>query len=258
MKKLFWFIGIISLLSVLFISCSRVSADINEEVVFDKHPVFGKGGIDMNPLQEGSCIKSPFTKTYKFVMTPTRYEENFTNIYTLDRTSVSLNAFLTLRLIKGKTPVLLRNFGVDWYENSLQEPFREMIRNKLCTYSMIELVSGRNIHEEGKDEIQKKIEDYIKTLDMPVEVVTLVISKVEPPEEVQKELNTLAQEKAKEKTQEQRIKTEKAKWEANKAQADAEKILYTGMGFTPAQYIDYLRAMALQNRSDILRIENIK
>jgi regulator of protease activity HflC (stomatin/prohibitin superfamily) len=235
-----------------------VSADINEEVVFDKHPIFGKGGIDLTPLQEGSCVKSPYTKTYKFVMTPTQYEENFTNLFTNDQTSVNINVFLRLQPQKGKTPILLRDFGVDWYRNSLQEIVREIVRKKLSSFSMLELVANRTIYDKAKTEIQQEIEAYVKTINLPIEVISFVVSKVEPPEEIRNELNTLSQEKAKEQTQKQRLKTEEARLVVNKAQAEAEAVLYRGMGFTPAQYIEYLRALALQNRSDIIRVENIK
>jgi regulator of protease activity HflC (stomatin/prohibitin superfamily) len=123
---------------------------------------------------------------------------------------------------------------------------------------MLELVADRRIYDEAKIEIQQQIEDYVKKINLPIEVISFVVSKVEPPEEIRNELNTLSQEKAKEQTQKQRLKTEEARLVANKAQAEAEKALYTGMGFTPTQYIEYLRALALQNRADIIRFENIK
>jgi len=258
MKRSLVYLGIVSLCLICFISCSRVSADINEEVVFDKHPIFGEGGIDMVPLQEGSCITSPYTKTYKFTMTPTQYEENFTNLFTNDQTSVNINVFLRLKPQRGRTPVLLRDFGVDWYKNSLQEFVREIVRNKLSSFSMLELVANSKIFDEAKTVIQKQIEEYVIKIDLPVDVISFVVSKVEPPVEIRNELNTLSQEKAREQAQKQRLRTEEARLIANRAQAKAEVELYKGMGFTPAQYIDYLRAIALRSRSDILRIENIK
>jgi regulator of protease activity HflC (stomatin/prohibitin superfamily) len=258
MKRLFWFIGVLLTLFAFFAGCSRVSADINEEVVFDKHPFFEEGGIDMVPLKQGSCYKSATTKAYKFVMTPTQFEENFTNLFTRDQTSVNLNAFLTLQLKKGKTPLLLYDFGLDWYKNSIQEPFREMVRNKLCTFDMLELVSGRGIYDTIKYEIQEQIKEHINKIKIPVDVIALVISKVEPPEEVRNELNLISLEKSKKQTQILRLQTEEARLESEKASAKADRAYMLEMGFNQSQYIEYLRAKALQNRSDVIRIENIK
>jgi hypothetical protein len=223
------------------------------------HPLFGKGGIDLTPLQEGSCMKSPYTKVYKFIMTPVQYEENFTNLVTNDQTSVDLNAFLTLKIIKGKSPVLLKDFGMEWYQNSLRERFREIVRDKLCSFSMLDLIANRHLYEnEAKDYIRKQTESYIVEKRLPLEIVGLVISKVEPPEAVRYELNTLSQEKAKEQTQKQRLKTEEARLAAEVAKAKVEKAFCREMGFTPAQYIEYMRALALQSRSDIIRFESVK
>lgn len=240
------------------VSCSRVSADINEEVVFDQHPIFGKGGISLVPLKEGSCVVSPLTKTYKFVMHPVQHEEHFANLSTSDQTFVDLNAFLTLKPHRGLTPLLLREWGNAWYENNVQEAFREMVRNKLCAFAMLDLVANRQIYDEIKGDIREQIKEHIAKIGLPVEVVALVISKVEPPEEIRNELNTLSQEKAKEQTQKQKLRTEEARLAAEQARARADRAYMKEMGFTPAQYIEYLRAKALDNRSDILRFENVK
>jgi regulator of protease activity HflC (stomatin/prohibitin superfamily) len=259
MKRLFLFAGTFSLLIFIFVACSRVSVDVNEEIVFDKHPLFGKGGIDPTPLQEGSCVTSVYTKTYKFTMTPVQYEENFANLFTNDQTSVNLNAFLTLKINKGKSPVLLRNFGMEWYKNSVQERFREIVRDKLCSFSMLDLIANRHLYDnEIKEHVREQLGNYMAEKSLPIEITSLVISKVEPPEEVRNELNTLSQEKAKEQTQKQRLSTEKARLEAEKARAKADNAYMREMGFTPEQYINYLRAEALQNRSDIIRIEAVK
>jgi regulator of protease activity HflC (stomatin/prohibitin superfamily) len=257
MKRLFFLLGFFFLLFICFLCCSRVSADINEEVVFDKHPLFARGGIDMIPLQQGSCVVSPYTKTYKFVMTPVQYEENFTNLSTSDQTFVDLNAFLTLKIQRGKSPLLLREFGEKWYENNVQEAFREMVRNKLCVFSMLDLVANRKIYDEIKEDIRKQVEEYIIKTGLQIEVTALVISKVEPPEAIRNELNTLSQEKAKGQTQKQQQETEELRLETERARAKADRAYMEEMGFSRDQYIDYLKAKALQNRSDIIRIEKI-
>jgi hypothetical protein len=259
MRQLVWILGIFSLCLICFFSCSRESADINEEVVFDKHPLFGRGGIDRTPLQEGSCLKSPYTKAYKFVMTPIQYEEGFTNLVTKDQTSVNLNAFLTLQIQRGKTPRLLEDFGMDWYRHNVQERFREIVRDKLCSFPMLALVGQRQLYDgEIKEHLITATADFIRKKGVPVDVLSVVISKVEPPEEVRKEMNNLSIETSKLQTEQQRLLTEEARLAAEIAKAKADKAYCKEMGFTPAQYIDYLRALALQNRSDIIRFENIK
>jgi len=254
MKFVFFF----PLCWILFSSCSRVHADINEEVVFDKHPFFGTGGVDLVPLQSGACFKKATTNAYKFVMMPSQFEENIPNLYSNDNSFVDINVFLRLKPVRGKTPVLLRDFGLDWYKQSLQEFVRRCIRDELSGYSMEQLVSERSIYDSAMAVVKERTETYVKEINLPVEIISFVVSKVEPPEEIRSEMNALSLERARERAEIQRLRTEEARMVANRAQAKAEAALYQGLGFTPAQYINYLRAQALLNRSDIIRIETIE
>ncbi|MDL2223735.1 hypothetical protein LJB92_00285 [Bacteroidales bacterium OttesenSCG-928-M06] len=255
MKRVFLFLGFISL--IFFVTaCSRVSADANEEVIFDYHPVFwGKKGIDPIPFNSGSCFKLPWTKVHKFIMSPVQYEEGFKNLISSDQASVNLNAFITLQIEPGKSPELLKRYGIDWYKNNVQEVFREIIRNKLCFYNLKELTTDRILYENIKEDVYKKMIEYINKKQIPVSIENLVISKAEPSESVREEMDNLAKENVKLETEVLKRKTAEASLDRIVLEARAIKMAIGESGLTPTLYVELQKILALaenQSKSVIL------
>lgn len=239
----------------------RVPANINEEVVFEKHPVlWGRKGIDPKPLTAGSCVKLPWTRAYRFNMLPVQYVEQFENLISRDDASMSVNAFLTLQIKEGESPRMLRKFGLEWYENNVKEPFREIVRDELCAYDLKVLVSSREVYAQGiKDAIRESLEEYIYRKGIPVAIENIVISTAEPSEDVRIVMDELSKENSRLDAEKQRRETQLVRQETERARAEADRIYMRTIGFTPQQYILYLRAQALMaNPGNVLRLENIE
>ena len=131
-----------------FSSCSLVGVDADQEGVFIKKPwFFGSGGISETPLSEGSEWRVWSTSFIKFTMTPIQYDEKFDDIMSSDNTPVDLSAHVLIKIIDGKTPLLLDKFGISWYQNDIQKTFCNDIRNEISKYPMMELTCKRSIYD---------------------------------------------------------------------------------------------------------------
>ena len=259
MKRNKFFSGIVMVLAAMVLAgCSLCGVDGDEEGVFIKKPyIFGKGGVDPKALVEGSAWKVFSTDfvTYKHV--PVKYTETFDDVFCDDNTPLDLSAHLTLRIQRGKSPILHMNYGQDWYSNNIKENFREIVRNFISTYDMYTLVSNREVYDSVKVDITEKLQEYIVRLDsdkeFPVDIVNVVVDKAKPNSEVMAELNktaTMAQQKQ---TQLKQQEMEEQRRITENKRALADKEYQKQMGLSPEQFIA-LRALELEN----LKVEMVR
>ena len=149
MRKLSDFImGCIMLIlpALTFTSCGKVGP--GEEGVLVKTPwFFGHGGVDDEPVSTGLIWTAPTTTCYTFPVIPVQYDEKFADIMSSDNTPVDLSAHALIRIIQGRTPVLLSRFGEKWYENDIQKDFCNEVRNEISKWPMMELTCRREIYD---------------------------------------------------------------------------------------------------------------
>lgn len=257
MKKIYF------MLVALFATFSLTSCDIctvdgTEEGVFIKKPwFFGEGGVDPEALTNGSEWKVWSTDYVVYSVINTKYTENFDDVATNETTPVDMDAHIFLRITPGKSPILHKNYGQDWYENNIKDMFRKYIKDFVSRYDMITLVSSREIYDEIEPVIMEQMRTYIATLsqtkELPIEVVNVVVDKAMPNEGVREELNNTAIYMQQRNTQVMKQEMEVARRETERLRALADKEYQNTMGFTPQQFI-MLRALELENQ----KIEMIK
>lgn len=120
MKK-FISISFIAVFTLLLTSCHFVSPNADEEaVLIDKPWFFGHGGVDDTPATTGLkwCWWSTSSETFK--ITPQRYDEVFDDIFSNDNTPLDFNTYINIQIEQGKSPILLKNYGINWYKNNIQ------------------------------------------------------------------------------------------------------------------------------------------
>ncbi len=258
MRRIIVILAVLSASVVLSALIFRVSADVGTVLVFDTHPFLGSGGIQPVPLKSGSCVKWPWTRVYRVDVLPVQYHEPFENLISMDMASVSLNAFITMQVNENEASRLLKNFGPEWYANNIQEPFREMVRNKLCSYPLRDLTGNRNVYEEIKDHLREAMEEYVYKKGIPASIENIVISRAEPSESVRQEMDNLSKENARLQTEMQRKKTEQARLETEIARARADRAYMQTMGFSRAEFIEHRKAEALLlNPGGVFRIGTV-
>ena len=240
-------------------SCvSLVSVDGDEEGVFIKKPwFFGNEGVESEALTEGSAWKVFTTDFVTYKKIPIKYTEVFDDVFCDDNTPLDLSAHITLKIADGKSPILHKNYGPDWYINNVKENFREIIRNFISTYNMYTLVSDREVYDQVKKDIAEKMQTYFNKLneiaEFPIQIVNVVVDKAKPNDMVLEELNktaAIAQQKITQQRQqemeEQRILTEQKR-------ADADKAYMLRMNLSPDAFIRLKYAEIELEKVDMIR-----
>lgn len=257
MRK-FYFILLAFIAAAFLPSCSLCAVDGGEEGVFIKQPLFfGDGGVQEQALTQGSEWKVFSTNFVIYSTVNTRYSVSFDDIATDETTPLDITAHIFLKIKEGKSPILHKNYGPNWYENNIKDVFSKHIRNFVSMHDMRTLISERDCYETIEKELRDDMTDHItelsKTKELPIEVVNIVIDKAKPNKDVLDELNNTAIYMQQKQTElmKQAMQVERKKTEHLRALADKE--YQRTMGFTPQQFIS-LRALELENQ----KIEMIK
>ena len=257
MRKIFSFLMVIVTM-ITITSCQLCTVDGGEEGVFIKQPwFFGQGGVDEEPLTRGSAWKVFSTDYIVYSVVNNKYSVSFDDIATDEATPLDITAHLFLKIKEGKSPILHKNYGPDWYERNIKEVFSKHVRNFVSMHDMRSLISERDIYEEIEQTLKNDMTEYFielsKAKEFPVEVVNVVIDKAKPNNNVLDELNNTAIYMQQKQTEimKQEMQRERKKTENLRALADKEYQLT--MGFSPTQFIA-LRGLELENQ----KIEMIK
>jgi len=230
---------------VFLVGCS-VSPEGDEEAVLLKQPwIFGHGGVDLDAVKPGLVWVAPTTSAILFKVTPLTITEPFDDMITDDNIPVDFNAYLKLQIIKGQTPKLYEKFGQNWYAMSIQETFRTMIRDKASSYKMFDLAGNRQVLAEIQSETFTLITDYCKNLDIPVEILQVVVGAVTPPIEVLEETKRTAAQNQSILTQEARSKAEVSRKSAEVNKAIADKAYQIQMNMSIQEYLQ-LRGLEIE------------
>lgn len=229
-------------LALLSASCTRVTVNGDEEAVLIKKPyIFGHGGVDETPVESGSQNVAISTDFVTYKITPINYEETFDNLASVDNTPLDFETHLTLKVRRGLTPVLHKNFGKDWYINSVAQVFRALVRSKTSIYQAQRLISDKTITDKIDAEITDKLKHYLDSMQIPVDIVNVNIGKAIPPDAVIAETEQTAAQKQSILTQEARKNAEDSRRAAEESKAIADNAYMNKMGFTNQEFIEMCR-----------------
>lgn len=238
------------LLIIVLPSLQLATVNGDEEAVFIKKPwIFGSGGVEEVALVEGSewCV---FTTDYiKFKNTPVKYSEVFDDVMSDDNTPVDLQAYLTLQIEKGKSPILYRNYGEEWYINNIKEVYREAVRNRISTYKMYDLTSNREIYDTIKVEVEATMQAHFKKLSLvkefPINIMNVVVDRAVPNKGLKEEMDKTAMQIQAKRTQEAQKEMEDMRRLTESARAKADKAYMLEMNLTADQFI-MLRSLEME------------
>lgn len=219
--------------------CHRVKTNGGFENVLIKQPffsIFGEGGVEDEPLSAGSVWCAATTSNIPFPITPITITEEFKNMIPADNTPVSFNASLKIKLRKGQSPILYKDFGAAWYEQSLQEYFRTLVRNRASAYKMFDLASKREITDTIQAALFAEVSAYVKELGLPIDIMQVIIGAISPPEEVLNETRNTAAQNQGILTQNARANAELSRKQAEINKAIADQAYRNQMGMTIAEY----------------------
>ena len=239
-----------SMLSVLSLclmlgmnSCINVAPGAGEEAVLIHKPyIFGHGGIDEKPVETGRQYEW-FSTSYVIVsMLPQKFDEKLDDAASNDNTLLDFNTQIQLQVEDNKSPVLIKNYGKDWYVNVIQEVYRNTVRNYISKFGPFDLMSNREVLDSINFAVKNDMERYIDELsvksgELPIDVVNVVVGRAIPNEKQKAEMdNTAAATQAK-RTVESRYEMLKAKEAAERQRAIADKAYQVEMGLSADQFI---------------------
>lgn len=228
----------IALAGYMLSGCSPSAVGAGTEGVVIKKPwIFGHGGVSPEPIETGLSWTAWSTEVQRYDIKPVKIKENFVDLTASDNVAIDFDAYITSQIIKGQTPSLHENFGVNWYDNNLKDVFRKAVRNEARTRSSIELRTNEKSIDGVQEKVHKIVNAYIKETGLPIKITKVVIGKIIPPEEVLKEAERTAAQKQRLKTQEMIQKAEVARKGAETARALADKAYMNKLGINGDQYI---------------------
>ena len=250
MKKFFYFFCIIAVFAMFTLtSCHSVEVGADEEAVLVMQPwIFGHGGVDKSPVSTGLewCAITTYGVPFKIV--PVQYDETFDDIFSNDNTPLDFSTYIVIQVEKYKTPILLQNYGSDWYKNNIQQVYRNKVRDCVSLYSPFDLISNREVNAKIDSIVLEYMRKYVETksqeADMPIKIISVTTGKASPNEEQKKEMNLTAAAIQKTKTQERLKEMETVREAAEKQRAKADKAYMREMNLSADQYIQ-LRAWSI-------------
>lgn len=226
------------MLGLSLTACSRSGVNAGVEGVMTMKPyLFGKGGVDPNPIRAGAIWTAWSTDVDRYNMKPMRTKESFIDLTASDNVAIDFDVYLTLQIIKGKSPILHEQYGKSWYSEKVQDTFRGFVRNEARTHSSIALRTNEKTIIAAQDTMKDLIKAYIRDENIPVRVVKVNIGKVVPPDEVLAEAAKTAAQKQAKQTQVERKSTEDARAGAERSAALADKAYAKEFKMTTRQFL---------------------
>ena len=217
-------------------SPSKVAA--GEEGVMIKKPwIFGHGGVEVEPLLTGLTWTVWSTQVKRVSVKPFNQNETFDDLITADNNPVDFKVHLTFKHIKGKTPILVEQFGADWYKNKVREPLRASVREFTKSHLMFDMTTNPDTTRQLEIRVQEDIRKFMKIEGMPTELVLATVGKVSPPARVLAETINTGVQKQKVKSNRNRVLAESEREAAERASAKADKAYMDEMEMSPDQYL---------------------
>lgn len=240
-KKIFSLMAMLVCLMSL-VSCNMVSPDADEEaVLIDKPWVFGHGGVRAQVVTSGLSWEWPSTYAEYFKIVPVRHQVNMDDLFSDDNTPLDFHTVIRTQIIKGKSPILLENYGKDWFNTNLYNYYCNLVRDHISQHSPFDLMSNRQILNDIDVNIKKQMQDYITLLskdkEFPVIIKEVTIGKATPNKEQLAEMNKTAKAVQAKQTQERNYEVELTREKAERQRARADKAYMSEMGMTSSEFI---------------------
>lgn len=224
-------------------SCHSVSPDADEEAVLIDKPWFlGHGGVQETAVESGLtwCWFSTHSETFKIV--PVKHQVDMDDLFSDDNTPLDFHTVIITQIKKGKSPVLLSNYGTDWFNINLYNYYCNLVRDHISQHSPFDLMSNRAILNEIDAKILKQMQDHVKELskekEFPVVIKQVTIGKATPNAEQLAEMNKTAKAVQAKQTQEREAEVQTAREKAEKQRAKADKAYREELGLTIPQFIE--------------------
>lgn len=243
MKKLMSVMTLLLVSILTFTSCHPVSPDADEEAVIVKKPWFiGHGGVETDAVPTGLtwCLLS--SHGYYFKIVPVRHEIAMDDLFSDDNTPLDFHTVIITQIERGKSPILLQNYGEDWFNTNINNYFCNLVRDHISQHSPFDLMSNRAVLNDIDTKIRQQMQNYIAQLskkkEMPVIIKEVIIGKATPNKQQLDEMNRTAKVVQAKQTQEREYEVQIAREKAERQKAKADKAYMDEMNLSATQFIN--------------------
>ena len=158
-----------------------------------------------------------------------------------DNTPLDFHTVIITQIKEGKSPVLLENYGKDWFMTNIYNHYCNRVRDYVSQHSPFDLMSNRGVLNEIDAKVLKDMREYVnelsKSKEFPIEIKNVVIGKAIPNAEQLAEMNKTAKAVQAKQTQEREVEMQLAREKAEKQRAIADKAYQQEMGLSAQQFI---------------------
>ena len=163
------------------------------------------------------------------------------DLFSNDNTPLDFHTAVVTQIKKGKTPILLENYGNNWFDNNVFNFFCNRVRDHVSQHSPFDLMSNREVLNKIDSillvELRAHIAELSKDRELPIDVKQVVIGKAIPKKEQLDEMNKTAKAVQAKQTQEREAEVQLAREKAERQRAVADKAYQNEMGLSTQQFI---------------------
>ena len=238
------------------IGCTTVDAD-EETVLIDKPWFFGHGGVQKNAVETGLKWIWWSTDTETFKIIPIKHQVDMNDLFSDDNTPLDFHTVIITQIEKGKTPILLQNYGVDWFNTNIYNEYCNLVRDHISQHSPFDLMSNRAILNEIDAKVLKQMQDFVAKLskekEFPIIIRQVTIGKATPNEKQLEEMNNTAKAVQAKQTQEREAEVQLAREKAERQRAKADKAYMEEMHLSTSDFISlkWIETIAAKNGANI-------
>jgi len=232
--------------ATLLSGCSPKQVDAgNEGAIVDKPIFLGHSGVREEPVHTGATWIWWTSDLEQINIKPFNRDEIFDDLVTSDNTRVDFKIHLTFQHQAGATPVLVKNFGPQWYKNNIREPLRNYTRAFTKKHNVFEMISNDVVATNLQLEVTQRVRKLLIERKIPTNLILATVGKVTPPQSVILETEKTTVQQQRVKTNKQRVHAEESRKAAEVAAAAADKAYMQELGLGLDQY---LRMKELENQ----------
>ena len=236
--------------------CTTVDAD-EETVLIDKPWFFGHGGVQKKAVETGLEWIWWSTDTETFKIIPIKHQVDMNDLFSDDNTPLDFHTVIITQIEKGKTPILLQNYGVDWFNTNIYNEYCNLVRDHISQHSPFDLMSNRAILNEIDTKVLNQMQEFVAKLskekEFPIIIRQVTIGKATPNEKQLEEMNNTAKAVQAKQTQEREAEVQLAREKAERQRAKADKAYMEEMHLSTSDFISlkWIETIAAKDGANI-------
>ena len=254
MKKILFAVITCLMGAMTMTSCSSATPDAGQEGVFVEKGIIWGQGVDKTPAKTGREYCWWTTDVVYVTMTPVAYNEAIDDALSSNNSPLDFAPVIYLQVQEGKSPILIENYGVNWYENNLKRVIIDKLVAEIGDYTSAELLSNQQAIDSINMRVSSYVRNYIKKLssvkELPINLISMSLGKAKANESQLSEMNKTAQMIQMKESQTRREEAEIAREKAERQRAIADKAYMNAMNLTAEQYIQLKYIEMIADKKD--------